>query len=366
MKKLFAIFAVILLVIFAGVLWADYNSEWRKFQTTYYKLAQERAQDPRVKKAIAAKPVEVKQVLIERFGEPLVDRCQTCHVGVEDPNFAAAPQPLRYHQPRPPHSFAEYGCVLCHQGNGRGLTKADAHGEGPFWQEPVLKGKEIQAACATCHPYPYLNSMDKVKRGRELYFSSACYGCHTIAGLSDGRIGPELTLVGNRFTIIYIKEKIADPASKDDPSLMPLFALSPPEREALAIFLKSRNGRNYRRGPLEEMEQVEALRRKGQRVVPVNAGTGEMLFQEKGCTACHLVNGKGGLIGPELSVEGLQRDKEWIIGHLIDPRAYVPGSIMPAFHYSRSEAQALGAYLVTLKKRTVTLAETLEKRGIKN
>lgn len=366
MKKFFAIFAVILLVIFAGVLWADYNSEWRKIQSHYYKLAQARTQDPRVKKAIAAKLVEVKQVLIERLGEPMVDRCQTCHIAVEDPNFSQEPQPLRYHKPFPPHSFSEYGCVLCHQGNGRGLTRADAHGDGPFWLEPVLRGAEIQAACASCHPYPYLDSMDRMKRGRNLFFAAACYGCHTVTGLSDGKIGPDLTLVGIRFTIKYIREKIEYPPSKDDPSIMPIFALSPEERESLAIFLKSRNGRNYRQGPLQEMEQAEAIKVSGKRVVPVNAKMGETLFQEKSCAACHLINGQGGLIGPELSLEGLQRDRAWIRGHLIDPRAYVPGSIMPAFRLSPSEVDALIAYLVTLKNRKVTLAQTLEKRGIKD
>lgn len=365
MKKYFAIFSVILLVIFAGVLWADYNQEWRKIQGRYYKLARERAQDPRVKEAIAAKPVEVKQILVEGFGAPVVDRCRTCHAAVEDPNFVQEPHPLRYHKPIPPHNFSEYGCVLCHQGNGRGLTKADAHGDSPFWLEPVLRGKQVQAACVACHPYPYLKPMDKLRQGRNLFFASACYGCHTITGLADGKIGPDLTLVGNRFTIKYIMEKIADPPSKDDPSLMPIFVLSPPEREALAIFLKSRNGRNFRQGPLEEMTKTMELRYSGKRVVPVNAGMGEILFQEKSCAACHLINGQGGLVGPELTLEGLQRDKAWITGHLIDPRAYVPGSIMPAFHFSPSEAQALTAYLMTLKKRQITLAETLDKRGLK-
>ena len=55
-----------------------------------------------------------------------LDRCQMCHRAVDDPRFAQAPQPLTTHPKIPPHPFEKFGCTVCHQGQGRATTVADA------------------------------------------------------------------------------------------------------------------------------------------------------------------------------------------------------------------------------------------------
>ncbi len=40
-----------------------------------------------------------------------------------------------------------------------------------------------------------------LQRGREVFMSSGCAGCHTIKGVSGGTIGPDLTLIGARHTL---------------------------------------------------------------------------------------------------------------------------------------------------------------------
>ena len=40
-----------------------------------------------------------------------------------------------------------------------------------------------------------------LERGRQEFVGHACFGCHTIAGVSKGTIGPDLTHIGSRTTI---------------------------------------------------------------------------------------------------------------------------------------------------------------------
>ena len=66
------------------------------------------------------------------------------------------------------HKFSDFGCTVCHDGQGRGLENFYSHGEDEFWPEPLLgyvtqanwrkdfaphlKGKEyMEANCAQCH-----------------------------------------------------------------------------------------------------------------------------------------------------------------------------------------------------------------------
>ncbi|MEC9006675.1 MAG: hypothetical protein VX731_00975, partial [Candidatus Neomarinimicrobiota bacterium] len=77
---------------------------------------------------------EVKQTVVNDLeddlvymGMPKVDRCITCHVGIDKKGFEDAPQPYTTH-PRleefvggsSPHPTSEYGCTTCHAGRGRG------------------------------------------------------------------------------------------------------------------------------------------------------------------------------------------------------------------------------------------------------
>jgi cytochrome c oxidase cbb3-type subunit 3 len=50
-----------------------------------------------------------------------------------------------------------------------------------------------------------------------------------------------------------------------------------------------------------------------------NAIRGAKLFQEKGCSGCHLVKGDGGVRGPDLSVIGSQRSVGHLRESILDP-----------------------------------------------
>ncbi len=65
--------------------------------------------------------------------------------------------------------------------------------------------------------------------------------------------------------------------------------------------------------------------------VTENSGTstgdpqkGEAVFQSSGCTACHMIDGTGGSIGPDLTRIGSERGPTSLKQRLLDPAANLP------------------------------------------
>jgi len=59
---------------------------------------------------------------------------------------------------------------------------------------------------------------------------------------------------------------------------------------------------------------------------------GKTLYRQEGCFTCHQLDGEGGRVGPDLTVEGTRgRTNDWLVGHFKNPPAYTPGSMMPGF-----------------------------------
>ncbi|HEY4379605.1 MAG TPA: c-type cytochrome [Acidobacteriaceae bacterium] len=77
------------------------------------------------------------------------------------------------------------------------------------------------------------------------------------------------------------------------------------------------------------------------------AAYGRKLYRQEGCVACHQLDGEGGTVGPDLTVEGRRgRSDDWLVGHFKDPSAYTPGSIMFSFkHLTDEQLLALTTFL---------------------
>lgn len=91
------------------------------------------------------------------------------------------------------------------------------------------------------------------------------------------------------------------------------------------------------------------------------------LINEKGCRACHVVNGFGGTIGPDLTNVGEKAPEQydmsrlsgqrtafaWHMAHFKDPRALTEGTVMPNFNFSTEQAQALSMLMLSWRRQEV-------------
>jgi mono/diheme cytochrome c family protein len=94
------------------------------------------------------------------------------------------------------------------------------------------------------------------------------------------------------------------------------------------------------------------------------------IVNARGCRACHVINSRGGTIGPDLTFVGDKAPEQyeygrlsgqktafaWHVAHLKDPRALVTDTVMPNFNLTTKEAQAVAMLILSWRKSPVPAA----------
>ena len=91
-----------------------------------------------------------------------------------------------------------------------------------------------------------------------------------------------------------------------------------------------------------------ALARGTDKTAPDFVVAGAKLFQKKGCAGCHMVNGVGGKLGPQLNGLSSRRNEEWVRENFLHPQKMAPGTIMPAYPFTDAEMKNMLGYLFTI------------------
>ena len=325
--------AVLALLIYAAVQ-ENLLKDWRRIQRSA------RAD---------SRPLDVHLRQIVAPGLHVTDRCVSCHVGmapgeqgVTGGRLAAPHKPVG-------HDFADFGCTVCHGGQGRATETADAHGEVPYWPEPMIPARYAYAGCGSCHTHLRVPDLAQMRRGQALLEQDDCLACHRVDGRggtlrpggAGGMEGPDLSQVGltGYDRDWYSKHLEQFQHAAEGPWKTCFGPIEPASRQAIEVYLSSRVG---------APGLVEA----------------KAVFHSLGCRGCHKVGGVGGDDGPELTLEG-QRDPgrldfsqvpgrptlaNWLAAHFRDPARIVPGSQMPALGLSEEQIDRLTFYMLSLRR----------------
>lgn len=160
-----------------------------------------------------------------------------------------------------------------------------------------------------------------VASGKWVWQAHNCNDCHTILGIG-GYYAPDVTKVMSYRDTDWMKRFLKDPEEVWPAARkMPNLHLNDQEITDLVAFLNWVNGIDTNNWPPKPLAVSATDVSK----------PGEGIFKAQGCSACHMIGGVGGNVGPDLTKVGSRRDKEWIEEQLKNPKSHNPGSIMPSY-----------------------------------
>lgn len=325
--------------------------------------------------------LQIQQIVVEHVYDDYfftkvqkVDRCITCHLGIDQKGFEDASEPFKTHprldlflSPTSPHPMEEFGCTVCHGGSGHAVSfftaahmarnkeqaevwKKKYHWHPmKHWQEKMLPLDYVEASCAKCHTGVVdLPQAPKLNQGRELARTFGCFGCHKVEGMSVGgeeiwKVGPSLEHIQSKLEPDWMVRWLANPKafrpSTHMPRIFHLSNTSDPESKAksevaiagIAAYLMKNSAPVSLESPPVQGKPEE----------------GERLVKEIGCLGCHSV---GSLAandhGPELSGLGSKVKADWLYTWLKNPKHYSPDTRMPRLRLSDEEAAHITSYLL--------------------
>src|SRR5438094_1668754 len=250
---------------------------------------------------------------------PRVDRCTTCHLGIDQKTYQDAAQPFKTHPnldlylaSSSPHPMESFGCTTCHAGLDRATSfqnaghmprseeqrkewqKKYSWHEQEFLETPMLTMNNIQSGCYKCHnASPEVPQAAVFNGGRDLIRIYGCFGCHKLPGYENIRkVAPDLSTVSGKLTKQWVRKWLANPKEFKSEARMPQFwwndnngGGAPPydaanwdqrnvaEINAITEYLWSKS----------QPKQLPAGRAGG------NAAEGKKIVESVGCFGCHAI-----------------------------------------------------------------------------
>jgi cytochrome c551/c552 len=270
---------------------------------------------------------ETAEIAIRQIDVPdtqLVDRCESCHVGIREPvtltaadmggekAFTSHPTPelLAIHNPD------RFGCSPCHGGNGRAVSSVEkGHGNYHHWLWPQYARENVEAGCQQCHAKDMVvEHAEVLNEGKLLYRDRGCVGCHRFAGFDD----EAERLLSTRQTISQLHQE------KDEGELEINRAIRAGDRAESNEEAQRNYGRadqlRLRISDIDaEVEQLEDLSR-------------SLLREVK-------------KVGPNLKEVRAKLRPEWVPVWIAKPHEFRPTTKMPQFRLEEAEVHAISAFL---------------------
>ena len=333
-------FGVVSLVFLASMAIApakNFFSEWRHYQHGYLSTIRNRSEANTLRRHFEG---GIQQIWLPELG--VVDRCTSCHVALKEAGLAdVATQPYRPH-PVIPHKGDQFGCTVCHRGQGAATTVEEAHNSTLAWEQPILPAKYIESSCGECHRGP-LPGTPQLNLGRNLLAREGCVHCHTVK-LPDGTQmkatddPPSLSHIADKTTREWIYAWLKDPQSYASTATMPNFKLSDDDLRDISAFLIANST------PLPGDTLTVSAK------AASDPSAGGSLYGESFCASCHAVqnaagNMVGGDIGPELTKVGTKVKPEWLQAWLRNPRVYDAETAMPHYRFNDAQIATLAGFL---------------------
>jgi cytochrome c2 len=261
---------------------------------------------------------------------PRIDRCQTCHVNIDEPDpkladfehdtwgsvYQSHPRLDLYMSSSSPHAYDSFGCTACHYGDGHSTDFVTAshtpHSDEQkekwenkyHWHKmhhqdyPMVKRKHLTSSCRKCHSDEgEIEGGGNYNVGYRVIKEYGCYGCHRIKQFDDAeKVGPSLLHLADKVDLAFLYKWVRNPTHFRESTRMPRFfdltnsqgmmQIQGPDGTPNATDFDLRNG-------VESLALATYLHSNSERREIASAGLqgdaerGREIFRTTGCLGCH-------------------------------------------------------------------------------
>jgi len=374
MNRLYLLVMLLCLAVFAVSVAAVYQESdrpWRWYQEEFARrtaadLPDRRAAIPdqaerreldEAARRVIAEEIALRQIYVPELRQ--VSRCTSCHTAATEPLAAREEFPWKRH-PQPYlearwHPVEQYGCLVCHGGNGRATDADAAHGEEGLGDTPRRKDEYAQAGCGKCHQANEIEGAPAWNLGRYLAEDRGCSACHDFGeAIARTTIGPDLRALGSKTSRDWLTAWLLRPEAFRVRTRMPRPRLAEAEAATVAQFLVGDHDSTVDALAAQFLVDEPVLGRLARRGRRLAEG-------EAACATCHdmprlrragrhPVHGQR-MTGPDLAKAGEKLKPSYVAALLENPQRLMPGTLMPQFHLSLEQRQALVALVMSFQLR---------------